>query len=172
MKYEVRVSSAGAQNLNLPSLVPGVTVEAMIDGEVFQVRLVEHANGTVDLEVDGRRFRFDTHSVHPTQTVLLGANRSYPIEVRSELDEVSRQTRSASSTGPTVLQSQLPGVVRQVFVKAGDTVETGQSVLTLEAMKMENEIRAEVGGRVEEVLVKAGQVVATREDLVRIVPRS
>ena len=53
----------------------------------------------------------------------------------------------------------LPGTVLSINVKEGDTVAAGQTLLVLEAMKMENNIDAERGGVVKQVLVQAGATV-------------
>ena len=71
-------------------------------------------------------------------------------------------------TASRLLSSQLPGVIRQVLVQPGEAVEAETPLLTVEAMKMENEIRAETAGTIEEVLVQPGDVVAARQELVRI----
>lgn len=61
----------------------------------------------------------------------------------------------------------MPGIVRQVFVAAGDSVQAGQRLLILEAMKMENEIKAEADGVVDEILVAEGSTVDAGSVLIR-----
>lgn len=63
------------------------------------------------------------------------------------------------SGGAGALVTQMPGKVVKLFVKAGDTVEKGQTILILEAMKMENEIKAGVSGVVKSLLVQPGQAL-------------
>ena len=55
-----------------------------------------------------------------------------------------------------------------VAVSAGDEVEAGASLLTIEAMKMQNEVRAPRAGRVVEIVVASGQTVATGAALLRL----
>jgi pyruvate carboxylase subunit B len=57
------------------------------------------------------------------------------------------------------LLAPMPGLVVRVNVKAGDTVEAGQGLIVMEAMKMENELRVQAAGRVKTVLVTPGSVV-------------
>ncbi|MCH2204008.1 MAG: biotin/lipoyl-binding protein, partial [Fuerstiella sp.] len=64
--------------------------------------------------------------------------------------------------------ASMPGMVVTVAVQPGDTIKTGQKLLSLEAMKMETVINAEVAGTVSEVLVKAGSQVETGDLLVAI----
>ena len=60
----------------------------------------------------------------------------------------------------------MQGTIVKVLVAEGDTVETGQAVLVLEAMKMENHINAETSGTVAEVRVGEGDTVGTGDILV------
>jgi biotin carboxyl carrier protein len=62
----------------------------------------------------------------------------------------------------------MPGKVVRVLVKAGDTVQTRQSLVVVEAMKMENELRAARTGTVREVFVREGQSVDAGTPLVAI----
>ncbi|CAA7601813.1 Biotin/lipoyl attachment [Acididesulfobacillus acetoxydans] len=76
---------------------------------------------------------------------------------------------SQPSAGNGNIVAPMPGVVTAVKIKAGDLVRSEQPLLTLEAMKMENEIPADRSGVVKEVLVKEGQGVGAGELLVVIV---
>ncbi len=70
--------------------------------------------------------------------------------------------------GGEVVEAPLPGTVLDVKVASGDQVTTGQVLLVLEAMKMENEIVAPRDGTIEEVLVAKGSAVTTGDALLRI----
>jgi biotin carboxyl carrier protein len=66
------------------------------------------------------------------------------------------------------VKSPMPGKVVRLLVKSGDEIKTGQGVAVVEAMKMENELRAPRGGTVQEVRVREGQAVEAGETLVSI----
>ena len=85
------------------------------------------------------------------------------VEVR-DLD--TRTPRPLSRDGR--VKSPIPGRIKAVFVQLGDQVEAGDSLLILEAMKMENEIRAPRTGSVTQLNVSAGQNVKLDEVLVEI----
>lgn len=64
------------------------------------------------------------------------------------------------------LTAPLPGTIIEIFVKEGDSIEAGQVVVVIEAMKMKNSIRSTRGGRIAQVLVGAGDTVAHKQKLV------
>ncbi|MGH2446855.1 MAG: acetyl-CoA carboxylase biotin carboxyl carrier protein subunit [Candidatus Limnocylindria bacterium] len=71
-------------------------------------------------------------------------------------------------SGPIEVKATLPGLVVAVAVAVGDEVDEGSSLLTIEAMKMQNEVRAPRAGRVIAVAVSSGQAVATGASLLRL----
>ena len=82
-----------------------------------------------------------------------------------------RAARAAADHAPatgTTIRAQIPGRVVRVWVGEGDTVEQGQRLLSVEAMKMENEVRAPQAGVVESVGVTAGSKVERDDVLVRL----
>lgn len=73
-----------------------------------------------------------------------------------------------AASGGTAIKAPIPGAILTVDVTEGDTVEAGQLVLKMEAMKMENQIKATHAGKVAQILVKPGDAVAQGADLVII----
>lgn len=60
----------------------------------------------------------------------------------------------------------IPGTIQEIFVKVGDTVEAGQILLILEAMKMKNRLESPINGTIKELLVKQGNIVTKNQLLV------
>ena len=79
----------------------------------------------------------------------------HPVEVR-DLEAMSPRHRSGNGR----LKAPIPGLIVRYLVSVGDHVTSGQPIVILEAMKMENEIRAPLAGRVEAIHVLAGETVA------------
>lgn len=79
------------------------------------------------------------------------------------LDERTRAVRSLSAAavhaGPEVVRAPMPGLIVRVLVAAGDTVQAGDGLVVMEAMKMENELRAKGPGRVRTVSASPGTAV-------------
>ncbi|WP_308777439.1 biotin/lipoyl-containing protein [uncultured Bacteroides sp.] len=79
---------------------------------------------------------------------------------------------AAAITRPNVggkgIKSPLPGVILEIKVKEGDTVKRGQTLLILEAMKMENDIKADRDGKVTSIKVSKGESILEGTDLIII----
>ncbi len=80
------------------------------------------------------------------------------------LDERTRAIRDVSAagarpSGPAPVRAPMPGLIVRVNVKVGDTVQAGQGIVVMEAMKMENELRATAAGTVKSVDVTPGTAV-------------
>jgi biotin carboxyl carrier protein len=79
-----------------------------------------------------------------------------------------RATQAAAATGPSgraLIKAQIPGRVVRVWVAAGETVEKGQRLIAIEAMKMENEVRSPRAGVVESVSAAIGNTVELGDEL-------
>jgi acetyl-CoA/propionyl-CoA carboxylase biotin carboxyl carrier protein len=118
----------------------------------------------VDVEVNGRRFGV-TVWVPESQVAAAaapgGAAKAAPRPRRST-------GASASAAGSGSVSVPMQGTIVKVLVAVGDTVEEGQTVCVLEAMKMENNIAADKAGTVTEVKVEAGQSVGSGDIVVVI----
>jgi biotin carboxyl carrier protein len=82
-----------------------------------------------------------------------------PVEVRAGLGRRTRDAASARGTGLQRVMAPMPGRIVRVLVKPGDAVVARQGLVVVEAMKMENELRASRAGLVREVFVTEGQSV-------------
>lgn len=107
----------------------------------------------------------------PVEVVVAGWRFEFEVEDAHLADLRARATAdktSAAHHGPTVVRAIIPGRVVSVAVAPGDAVVTGQRLLAVEAMKMENELRAPRDGVVERVEVSVGLTVELGDSLVVI----
>jgi biotin carboxyl carrier protein len=162
------------------------------------VRLHLTVNGTekeVELNADADNFRFRTdnaermaavEAAYPSVYSILIDGLSYDARVEhtaegmvvviaSERFEIAVHDprrwspKSASGTqGVATLTSPMPGKVVRVLVVAGDAVEAGQGILVVEAMKMQNELKAPRSGHVISLTAREGATVAAGEALATI----
>ena len=134
----------------------------------------------VDVIEEGTVLRMISRGETRTITLLPGNQIGSPLRFLLDhepmelgvLDPVDLITREVSGSGAgsglISVESVMPGIVRKVLVEEGETVETGQALLLLEAMKMENEIAAPDSGTVSAIKVAAGETVAAGSLLVQI----
>ncbi|MCB9366570.1 MAG: biotin/lipoyl-binding protein [Calditrichaeota bacterium] len=82
--------------------------------------------------------------------------RAFPLVIETEREKLLRVASQDTEGGMSgaIVKAQMPGLVVRIAVKVGDTVKRSDPVLILEAMKMENEVRAPADGVVKEVRVK------------------
>jgi acetyl-CoA/propionyl-CoA carboxylase biotin carboxyl carrier protein len=112
----------------------------------------------VQVEVQGRRYEVSVWvPAAPDLPARGSARRGRPAPGRGVLG--AGEVGSAGGPGGGSITAPMQGTVVKVLVKVGDTVEAGQAVCVLEAMKMENNIVSEMAGTVTEVRVKTGQSV-------------
>ena len=138
---------------------------------------IERRNGTYSVEIDGVQYEVDSHKLEADFYSILTGGRSYEVSVEATRDgyrvrhgaaeqlvtlsDPGRQAREelADSKGTAAVLSAMPGKVVRVLVNVGDTVEAGQGVMVVEAMKMENEITAPRPGRISSIAVQPEQTV-------------
>jgi acetyl/propionyl-CoA carboxylase alpha subunit len=106
----------------------------------------------VDLTVDGVRRRFSVFSVPPRAWV------SSPLG-HSSLTRVSRFPNPVIEEAPGSLRSPMPGKVVSIDAEVGTSVAAGETIVVIEAMKMEHAVRSPVDGRVASIPVAVGQQV-------------
>jgi acetyl/propionyl-CoA carboxylase alpha subunit len=128
----------------------GVVVE--VDGEPMPITVDDISPEVVDVEVDGVRRRIQVHQVGETAYVDSALGSSVLVELPRFPDPSSALT-AGSLTAP------MPGTVVRVSAEKGQQVAAGDTLVVLEAMKMEHAVRATVDGTVDDVLVSAGQQV-------------
>ena len=124
----------------------------------YEVEIEDIYARPVIARVDGREF-----IVTPDGDIQSSIQKE---SKKSAIMEFPKQ-QPTSGTSPNELTAPLPGTVIEIFVKAGDYVESGQVILVIEAMKMKNSIRSTRAGKITEVLVNSGQTVAHKQSLVR-----
>lgn len=133
-----------------------------IGERVYRVRLGRSRAGEIRLCIDG--------VWRTAHTAADGAKRYVAIDgVTLELARAdATRSRRKHHHGEDSLTASMPGQVRQVSIAVGETVERGQTLVILEAMKMEIRVPAPHAGRVTKVSVREGQVVDRGQVLVEL----
>lgn len=135
------------------------------------------------VSVEGKEYQAELRSIEGTPVRVLSLNGgtwAFPLESagagnwtvlvhgeRHELEALDERTAhirllggtAVAATGPAVLKAPMPGLVVRVLAEPGQKVVEGTSLIVLEAMKMENELKAAKSGLIETVAVSRGQTV-------------
>jgi biotin carboxyl carrier protein len=143
----------------------GDEYEAVINGRSLHARLLSVQDGILTLLVDGKPLRVHVVSDGP-RTLVAVAGHVYEF-TRAQEKRLRTRQREAGRLDPEV-RSPMPGKILQVLVIEGATVETGQALVLLEAMKMENTLSAEDTARVKKVYVAPGELVELGQLLVEL----
>ena len=159
-----------------------MNLKIRINDQIYSVKVGNINTRPILVEVEG-----ETFEVWPDQDMAVlgseptGSTPSKPLDPASLLQSDSRTTRVDASK-PTLadlddldslrfksIRAPIPGLITAIFVVAGSTVEIGQELLKLEAMKMNNSICANRSGVVRAVHVSVGQAVKLNQVLLEFV---
>jgi biotin carboxyl carrier protein len=138
-----------------------------INGLDYDVDIINVDDNTAEVEVNGYKYyvEFD-RTVQTTKTPKLVRSESIP---STDITPTEQKTSSpGSQRRPGFIKSPLPGTVREIFVKVGDTINVGDKLLILEAMKMENIINSDKAGKVVAINSEKGVSVMEGETLIVI----
>ena len=157
MKLKAQIEDT-AQELSLTPSESGVVAE--IDGRHYALEIRESAGGVL-LITNGTsvyRCRIEPGRDSGNYNVTL-RGRSYDIHIIDPKRLRSGQDAGAHGHGAAELVSPMPGKVVRVLVEAGNTVEAGAGIIVVEAMKMQNEMKAPKAGVVISINAEAGATV-------------
>ena len=141
-----------------------------------------------EYEINGRNYKVVVAEVNEGDSAVVEVNgESYQVNILSQpstaLPSAAPQAAGPSpaavapppqaapkpvAAGGGAVTAPMPGTVLKVLVNVGDAVNSGQAVMIIEAMKMENEIKANSTGKVSKILVSAGDNVAAGAPLLNI----
>jgi biotin carboxyl carrier protein len=112
-----------------------------VDNKIYDASLISNSNGNVEIFIN---------------------NKTYKISVLTSLQEKALkliQESEVSKSHQTNVKSPMPGLVLKINKNVGDKVLKGETILVLEAMKMENEIKSPVDGQISELNIKPGLAI-------------
>lgn len=147
-----------------------------VEDDVFEVRLVKMEDESFIFEVDGQEIKLSQPHVYPysirTNEVSLAIEswsqkKWRAVDGSSTVSVESIGFGKASQEDQDTIQSQMPGRILKVLVQPGEKVKADQTLLIVEAMKMENEIRATSPAVVKEVKVQEGDSIESGTLLIR-----
>lgn len=112
----------------------------------------------------------ETFEVYPEPTATNGLATPRPTPQTAQSTASMPASAVVPKTSTNLIKAALPGVIASISVRSGETISAGQQICVIEAMKMQNVIRATRNGTIKEVLVTVGQTVKQRQPLVEYAP--
>jgi len=108
--------------------------------------------------IDGHSYQVDIHTDKDTHKILIEGEH-FEFELFDERKALLKKSAAMGAEGVQEVRSSMPGKIVNILVVEGDEVEQGQGLVVVEAMKMENEIKAPKAGVVKKVGVEVGEAV-------------
>ena len=133
-----------------------------INGNLYSVKIGDIDNNLAQVEVNGVPYKVQLEKTEKPVTIVSAPRPSAAPRTESGAKVIAKPQ---VKTGGTQVKAPLPGVVMQVPVKVGDTVKASDTVVVLEAMKMENEVVAPQDGKVASINVGSGDMVESGDVL-------
>ena len=140
-------------------------LQVTVAGRVYELKLLPSETGLIHFQFDGRQIR-----AHIAQA---GSRRYIAIDGESwQLERVttgparSRRVGRGSAITSGALVAEMPGQVLELLVRPGDSVAAGQTLVLLEAMKMELRITAPAAGQIRQIYCTQGQIVERGQTLI------
>jgi biotin carboxyl carrier protein len=156
MRFSASISGKDRQ---LEIIRRGEGFECRIDGKYVEIDMSRISSDILSILYEGKSYEV-RRGVN--EAVTVGEN-SYQIRLTDPRSWRSRNQSGAGGYGPQKLTASMPGKVVRVLAKAGASVHSGQGILVIEAMKMQNELRAPRAGTIASIQVREGQAVNAGE---------
>lgn len=157
MNYEVEMDGR-TRRLSMQKHASGDGVDCTLDGEPCNadVRVLEP--GILSLLIEGRSYRVLQDPRVDGAALVIGERR-IPYRIADPRSLRARGSREASDSGAKPIVASMPGRIVRILVQAGEDVAAKQGLIVVEAMKMQNELKAPRAGTVTRVAVDVGATV-------------
>ncbi len=135
-----------------------------INGTKYEATVAEKEHNVAEVELNGKKYVVEVERAESVAMPHLAAPKHAP--KHAPATQAAAPAAAPKAASASSITSPLPGSIISVNVKAGDAVKAGDTLIIIEAMKMENEVMAPADGTVKNVYVSAGQAVQQGDALV------
>ena len=159
--------------------------EIVIDGQTNQVSIEKH-DGGYKVSLNDQPIRFiDTVHLSPDSFSMLVDGRSFDVgygqvtdgfeveifgerHIAEVIDPRKKSLKMAQGAGSNKVITRMPGRITEVNVEVGQEVQKGDTVVVIEAMKMENPLKSPINGFIETIEVQQGEIVQAKQVLLTL----
>lgn len=138
-----------------------------LDGREFPVDVASAQDGVLSLLLDGQSYEVKQENLGTEAQIVVGQER-FSATVRDPRSFRSRRRAGASEHGVKKVTAPMPGKVVRLLAGVGAQVEAGQSIIVIEAMKMQNELKAPKTGVIKKINVAEGAAVEAGQSLAEV----
>ncbi len=136
-----------------------------IRGNDYNTEIISIEDNIAEVEVNGSTYQVEIEkTIKETKTPKLMRPKIIP----SGGSDSAKTSKPSAAKGVGVVKAPLPGTILEVKVNAGDEVKVGDTLLIMEAMKMENNIKSDKAGKIKTIKVNNGDSVLEGDVLVEI----
>src|SRR5262249_19240673 len=153
------------QKFNVEVVRTNGTYDLIVNGKQFTVDAVRPAHQAVSLIVDGHSYEVGLEKKENQYSIYF-FNDSVELELyEARKYKAAELTKKASVSGPMKIMAPMPGKIVKLLVSENMQVNEGDSLLVIEAMKMQNELKAPRTGIIRQIQTSAGQPVTPQQTL-------
>jgi biotin carboxyl carrier protein len=138
--------------------------ECRLDGREVLIHAALVGANTLSILRDGKSFEIKHEATGSGLAILIRGTR-YEVSIQDPRSWRGRTRTAQDEAGPQKLIASMPGKVVRILAQEGDTIASGQGIVVVEAMKMQNEIRSPRAGVLKRLLAHEGMKVNAGEVL-------
>lgn len=140
-----------------------------INDKIYSFEILSNKNSVITVKIENKIFNTFCEKINETFYNTWIFDHIFPVKIQSELmHSLDFKKRDETSSKYCNILAPMPGLIGKIFVTKGSKVSVGDRLLTLEAMKMENEIRSFCEGVINEIFIEKGKVIEKGEKLITI----
>jgi len=140
-----------------------------IDGKKSRIEILFQNENRIIVSIDKRVYSITILKRTPSQVILFANGKIIEAQIRSSA--IATQVYSTAASIGGLVKSNFPAKIIKINVRVGDSLKQGDTIIVLEAMKMEAQIRVPQDCLVKEILVKEGEMVERGKALARLESR-
>ena len=144
-----------------------------VNGKEINADVIEIRDGKFHILVNNKSYSAEiVEVIHAEKKVTVKINQTvYNVSIRDKYDELLHELGmdNANTKLAADVKAPMPGLVLNVMVEPGQLIKKGDAIVVLEAMKMENILKASADGEVKKIHVKKGDKVEKNQVMVNLV---
>jgi biotin carboxyl carrier protein len=169
MAYEINIGHRTA-NVELLNRV-GTKALIGVDGHKYEIDITEVENGVYSILYNGHSYNVELIGGETSKKYIVNTfAKTFNLEViDAESKYISSRNQGQEMEGANQVVSPMPGKIVKIPVAVGEHVSTGQTLIVVEAMKMQSEFKATGDKIVSEILVKEGETVDSHQLMIKLI---